>query len=157
MKKYSLVLLSVVLAPALIFCQDKNNEAEFLMQCDREFDLRTAEKGLEGWVSFFAPNGSMVGDTSRPVTGLSDIRKVMKPLFEDTTFALRWSPEKSGMLIPGLIGYTAGKYVRHKREKSGKLTERRGIYSTLWMKQPDGSWKVVFDTGQDDGQASRTE
>jgi hypothetical protein len=26
-----------------------------------------------------------------------------------------------------------------------------GSYSTLWMKQPDGSWKVVFDTGNADG------
>ena len=26
-----------------------------------------------------------------------------------------------------------------------------GTYSTTWMKQPDGSWKIVLDTGNPDG------
>jgi ketosteroid isomerase-like protein len=37
--------------------------------------------------------------------------------------------------------------VFRQKEASGKVTERRGQYVTIWRKQPDGSWKVVFDTG----------
>ena len=33
---------------------------------DRDFDKATAGKGIEGWVMYFAPNGSMLSDTSMP-------------------------------------------------------------------------------------------
>jgi ketosteroid isomerase-like protein len=28
-----------------------------------------------------------------------------------------------------------------------------GTYSTTWKKQPDGSWKIILDTGSPDGPA----
>ena len=128
----------------------KNDEAELLLQLDRDFDKATCEKGVEGWVAYFAPNGSMVGETSRPVIGPVDIRKTMEPLFRDSTFSLRWHPTKSEMLIPELLGYTKGRYVRLKKV-ADKLMRWTGNYSTIWMMQPDSSWKVVFDTGNSDG------
>jgi hypothetical protein len=27
-----------------------------------------------------------------------------------------------------------------------------GTYVSMWKKQPDGTWKVVFDTGSDQGE-----
>lgn len=135
-----------------LHAQKQIDETKLLMQLDREFDKATAARGIEGWVSYFAPNGSIVGDTSQPVTGPIEIRKTMEPLFNDTTFSLRWQPTKSEMLIPGMLGYTIGRYVRLKEVK-GRLMKWTGSYSTLWMKQPDGTWKAVFDTGTADGPA----
>ncbi len=148
------IILLMTLASALFFCcaiaQDKVDEASLLMQLDRDFDKATAEKGVDGWVAYFAPNGSMVGDTSQPVIGPAEVRKAMGPSFSDSTFSLRWKPTKSEMLLPGVLGYTVGQYIRLKKA-AGKMMRWTGIYSTLWMKQPDGSWKVVFDTGNADG------
>jgi ketosteroid isomerase-like protein len=31
--------------------------------------------------------------------------------------------------------------------KSGGQTTRRGQYLTVWRKQADGAWKVVYDSG----------
>ncbi|HEY7170475.1 MAG TPA: hypothetical protein VH417_06475 [Vicinamibacterales bacterium] len=33
------------------------------------------------------------------------------------------------------------------RGADGKVTERQTQYITVWKKQNDGSWKVIFDTG----------
>ena len=41
--------------------QNLLDEASLLMQLDREFDKATSEKGVDGWVAYFAPNGSMLG------------------------------------------------------------------------------------------------
>jgi len=150
MKKMLLLIsLYFILQMGVIQAQEKIDEAALLLQLDRDFDKATDEKGVEGWVSYFAPNGSMVGDTSRPIIGPLDIRKTMEPLFEDSTFSLRWQPTKSAMLIPELLGYTIGRYVRLKIV-AGKPMKWTGNYSTIWMKQPDGSWKIVFDTGNPD-------
>jgi ketosteroid isomerase-like protein len=133
--------------------QEKVNEAALLMQLDREFDNTTVEKGVEGWVAYFAPNGSMLSDTSKPTTGHVEIRAAMEPAFKDPSFSLRWHPTKAEIMIPGVIGYTVGRYERLRRNKEGKLMKGTGTYSSTWKKQIDGSWKIILDTGVPDGPA----
>ena len=131
--------------------QGKIDEAALLMQLDREFDRATAEKGIDGWVTYFAPNGSMLSDTSKPTTGLAEIRAEMEPVLKDSTFKLRWHPTKADVMIPGVIGYTVGRWERIRRNKEGKWVKSTGTYSTTWKKQPHGSWKIVLDSGVSDG------
>ena len=131
--------------------QDTKDEASMLMQLDHDFNKATAEKGVEGWVEYFAPNGSMLSDTSTPTVGPAAIRTEMKPVFQDTTFSLRWHPTKAEIMIPGVIGYTVGRWERIRKNKEGKWMKSTGTYSTTWMKQPDTSWKIVLDSGVSDG------
>jgi ketosteroid isomerase-like protein len=138
----------------IIQAQEKSDEAALLLQLDSEFDKATAEKGIDGWTAYFAPNGSMISDTSSPATGPLEIRKEMESVFKDSTFSLRWHPVKSGIMIPGVIGYTTGRWERIRKNKEGKWMKSAGTYSSTWMKQPDGSWKIVLDTGVTDGPPS---
>jgi ketosteroid isomerase-like protein len=149
MKMYLCLLISLLSAIAM--GQEKVDDAALLMQLDRDFDKATAEKGVNGWVAYFAPNGSMLGDTSKPTTGLAEIRAQMDPVFKDSTLTLRWHPTKGEMMIPGVIGYTVGRWERVWKNKEGKWIKSIGSYSTTWKKQPDGSWKIVLDSGISDG------
>jgi ketosteroid isomerase-like protein len=151
MKIYFCVILCISLPFTFVAGQGKMDEAALLMQLDREFDKATAEKGIDGWVAYFAPNGSMLDDTSKPITGPSAIRAEMERVFKDSTFTLRWHPTKGEMMIPGVIGYTIGRWERIRKNKVGKWLKSTGTYSTTWKKQPDGSWKVVLDSGVSDG------
>jgi ketosteroid isomerase-like protein len=143
-----LLLAAAVVMPAA--AQKQIDEPSILMQADRDFDAAVAQRGVDAWVEFFAPNGSMISDTLPPVTGRADIRKRMAPAFADTSFSLRWHPTRAEMLIPGVIGYTVGRYDRYKNDASGNRRHSTGTYTTVWMRQPDGSWKAVLDTGEDD-------
>jgi ketosteroid isomerase-like protein len=144
-----LVLISIPLTVART--QEKVDEVALLMQLDRDFDKATAKNGVEGWVAYFAPNGSMLDDTSRPTIGPAEIRAVMTNAFKDSTFTLRWHPTKGEMMIPGVIGYTVGRWERIRKNKDGKWMKSTGTYSTTWKKQPDTSWKIVLDSGVSDG------
>jgi ketosteroid isomerase-like protein len=150
-KLFSIISLCFIFPSGILIAQDTKDEAFLLMQLDRDFDKATAEKGVEGWVAYFAPNGSMLGDTSKPTTGPAEIRAEMEPVFKDSTFTLRWQPIKAGMMIPGVIGYTVGKWERIRKNKDSKWMKSTGTYSTTWKKQPDGSWKIVLDSGVADG------
>jgi ketosteroid isomerase-like protein len=141
----------VLLLTAVAFAQNTPDETSLLMQLDRDFDKATAVKGVEGWVAYFAPNGSMLDDTSKPTTGPAEIRAEMEPVFKDSTFTLRWHPTKAEMMIPGVIGYTVGRWERIRKNKEGKWMRSTGTYSTTWKKQPDSSWKIVLDSGVSDG------
>jgi ketosteroid isomerase-like protein len=149
MRYASLLLLAVgctILSPA----QERIDDASILMKTDTDFDLAVSQHGVDAWVSFFAPNGSMINDTLPPTTGREAIRKAMARAFADTNFSLRWTPAKAEMMIPGALGYTVGRWERTRFGSDGKRTRATGTYSTVWKRQPDGAWKVVLDTGEDD-------
>ena len=151
MKMLKIVLALMVIPATIAFGQEIETQAAMLMQLDRDFNTATAEKGIEGWVAYFAPNGSMLSDTSKPTTGPAAIRAEMEPVFKDTTFTLRWHPTKAEIMIPGVIGYTVGRWERIRKTKEGKWMKSTGTYSTTWKKQPDASWKIVLDSGVSDG------
>ena len=152
MNKISFLIIYSFFAIGTLMAQETNNEADLLMQLDRDFDKATSEKGVDGWVPYFAQNGSMLGDTSQPITGHLAIRAEMEPAFNDKNFSLRWHPVKADMLIPGVLGYTVGRWERIRKKDDGTIIRKTGTYTSIWKKQPDSSWKIVLDTGSPDQQ-----
>lgn len=149
--RWILLLVAVcTLAQAPRAAVPPEDEREALLAADRAFGQATAEKGIEGWVSFFAPNGSMLPGDNLPVTGPEAIREFMEPTLAQPNASLRWQPTRAELLIPGVLGMTTGRFEHRGQDAGGKPMRRMGTYVTLWKKQPDGSWKVVFDTGSPD-------
>jgi ketosteroid isomerase-like protein len=124
---------------------DPGAAREALMAADRGFDSTTAARGLEGWVSFFADSGLQVPDRGDFIVGHGAIRSHMQGLFADTTLSLRWEPDRADASADGSLGYTIGHWRMLARPAGTEVA--RGHYLTAWRKQPDGSWKVTADIG----------
>jgi len=116
-----------------------------LRQLEAEFVKTTAEKGLDGFMSYFAEDGAELVDGGGIVTGKENIRQALGPWGPDQS--LTWTPVKAEMAASGDLGYTYGTYVFKDKGKDGKLITAYGKYATVWKKQKDGSWKVVMDMG----------
>ncbi len=117
------------------------------MEADRAFARATAQRGAEGWASFFAENGRMLPDAKTEVIGRADIRKAMESAFSDPTFSLTWAPDGAEVSSAGDLGYTWGRYTSHRVSAEGEETTSRGRYLTIWRRQADGTWKVELDLG----------
>ncbi|WP_375770090.1 nuclear transport factor 2 family protein [Archangium gephyra] len=124
-------------------------EEEALMRTDREFNAATQARGVEGWVSFFAENGSMMRDKG-PITGHEAIRAAVAPGFSNPDLSLTWEPQRAEITPGGRLGYTTGRFLSVRKDANGQRVEARGTYMNIWRKQPDGSWKVVVDIGDSD-------
>jgi ketosteroid isomerase-like protein len=124
-------------------------EEEVLLRTDREFNTATQARGAEGWVSFFAENGSMMR-AKGPITGHEAIRATVMPTFTNPDVSLTWEPQRAELTPGGRLGYTTGRYLLVHKDAAGKRVEARGTYMNIWEKQPDGSWKVVVDIGDPD-------
>ena len=74
-------------------------------------------------------------------------------MFANQDLKLTWEPLKAEVFPGGQMGYTVGKYSARFKDKAGKMMEETGRYITVWKKQSDGSWKIVTDTGSEDGPA----
>lgn len=54
----------------------------------------------------------------------------------------------------GTLGFTVGHYMGTQTENGSAQAVASGKYVTIWAKQADGSWKVVFDSGVGDTKPS---
>jgi ketosteroid isomerase-like protein len=59
---------------------------------------------------------------------------------------LNWWPVFADVSAAGDMGYTTGPFQYFKSRKDA-TPAANGFYSTVWMKQADGKWKVVTDLG----------
>ena len=120
----------------LDFCAGTRQAAPELEAADRAFSADTSARGIEGWMAAFEPQGGMMRRGSR-IEGAA-IRDAMTDLLAKGK--LVWEPVSSGRV--GTIGFTVG-----KATYTGPDTWQSS-YVSIWRQQPDGSWKVLFDTGR---------
>ncbi|MGD0036858.1 MAG: DUF1349 domain-containing protein [Bacteroidota bacterium] len=81
MKKLFLIIALYFIFPiGILVAQETKDEASLLMQLDRDVNKAPAEKGIDGWVAYFAPNGSMLGYTKQPTTGSVKISTIPKEI-----------------------------------------------------------------------------
>jgi ketosteroid isomerase-like protein len=112
--------------------------ADALEAADIAFAKDTAARGIEGWVAAFDPKGAMMSKEGR-VEGPDAIKPFMSPVLEK--YKVAWAPIASA--VRGDIGYTVGKATFSSADDNW-----RSSYVSIWKKQPDGSWKVIFDVGR---------
>jgi len=115
-----------------------------LMQTDRDFSDMSVKEGMfKAFLFYIAEDGVMLRNNSFPAKGKETLAKRFEGK-TDTTFILSWEPLYEKISESGDLGYTYGLHT-NKDKLTGEVS--RGTYVTIWLKQPDGSWKYVLDTG----------
>lgn len=64
---------------------------------------------------------------------------------DDSNTNLVWKPEFIDVAESGELGYSYGYYTYSYIDSIGNKTESKGVFHTVWKKQPDGSWRFVWD------------
>ena len=145
---FALVIVATGCAPAVSNNPGSSSATESsLMQADRDFAVATHARGIDGWMSFYAPDAIRIRYRGNMVKGLDEIRKFDSPYISDTTSVLNWEPTDAHVFRGGDIGSTTGSYsaVRRTGADAGKETGR-GRYVTMWRRDA-GRWLVIMDTG----------
>ncbi len=152
----SLALLATLIAAACAAPQElawqgeqaAAREAE-LMAADRAFAVAAAERGLEGWMSFFHEDASRPDSSGVVHRGLDAIRANDAAIFADPSLQLTWEPEHAGVFADGRHGYTWGRFQVLAKGGEADQVVGKGWYLSWWRWQ-DGAWKVILDTGGPD-------
>jgi ketosteroid isomerase-like protein len=143
----STVFAGIFILPGKVFSTSPVKATpEMLKQLEGEFMKAAADKGSQGYMSYYADNSVEVPNGAALVEGKANIAKGMGFL-DDKNNQLTWTPVGADISISGDLGYTYGNYEFHSKDKDGKATIEYGKYTSIWKKQADGSWKVVLDMG----------
>jgi len=123
-----------------------NADGNTLRQLEADFMKATAERGSQGYMSFYADDAAELPNGEDMLQGKENIAKTMGFL-DDKNNHLTWAPVRADMAASGDLGYTYGTYEFRSKDKDGKPTVEHGKYASIWKKQKDASWKVVMDMG----------
>jgi ketosteroid isomerase-like protein len=148
MKSRSLALTLVCalfVAGAAWKAQSKSEGSDTLLKLESDFQKATAEKGWDGYITYYAEDGVELPNGESIVRGKEAIRKSLGEWAPD--MSLTWKPVKAEMAASGDLGYTYGTFEFRAKDKDGHPIVRYGKYATVWKKQKDGTWKVAMDMG----------
>jgi ketosteroid isomerase-like protein len=123
-----------------------NDNAATLEQLEAEFMKAAAEKGSQGYMSYYADDAVELPNGATILQGKDNIAKTMGFL-DNKDNHLTWAPVGADISASGDLGYTYGTYEFRATDKDGKPIVDHGKYTSIWKKQKDGKWKVVLDMG----------
>jgi ketosteroid isomerase-like protein len=153
MKSFILVLVVAFAVAAIVLPITRPTVAaspratpETLEQLEAEFMKAAAQKGSQGYMSYYADDAVEVPNGAPLIQGKSEIAKGMGFL-DDKNNSLLWMPLGADISSSGDLGYTYGTFEFHSKDNDGKPVVQHGKYTSIWKRQKDGSWKVVLDMG----------
>lgn len=143
------LICAVLLVAVLAGCSqpvDTQAAEDQLIETDRAFSDMSDEQGQRAaFEAYMADDAVVLRANARPFEGHDEIMS----LFPETDAGtLTWEPYSATVSESGDLGYTLGSYEYAMVDSAGIESYATGYYVTIWEKQPDGSWKFVFDTGQ---------
>jgi ketosteroid isomerase-like protein len=109
---------------------------------DRAFDADAAKRGGTAWAERFAPEGAMWPHGSDRIVGPALVKVAIDDMAAEGR-VLRWEPVAGAMSPAGDLGFTTGRY---RIMTDGKAVAT-GVYVSVWQRNAEGEWKIVFDTG----------
>lgn len=111
---------------------------------EREFAAFCKQNGMEAAFVKYADDSAVIHRNDKIIRGKDSIGAFYKsrPL-KNTT--LDWWPDYVNVSSSADLGYTYGHFVYTSKDSTGKATEYKGIFHTVWKKQKDGTWRYLWD------------
>ena len=125
-----------------------------LAVADDTDDVRCTEIGfsqsvenhdITAFTSFIDADARFV--SSSVSRGPAEVTKAWSVFFADDGPDIKWRPQTIEVLKDGELALSRGPYRMITRDADGKTTEHWGTFNSVWRKQADNSWQVVFDAG----------
>lgn len=111
------------------------------------FSQSAENRNIEAFKSFLDSDARFVGNSV--LTGPDEISAAWQVFFADDGPAIKWRPQFVEVLKDGLLALTRGPYRMISRDSEGNVVEHWGTFNSVWRKNKDGKWRVVFDAGSD--------
>ena len=133
-----MVVLALIVCPSTLEGQ-VDGSAEEVEAREIAFAKTMADRDLDAFLTFISPE-AVFFNGNEPLRGRDAIAQGWAPFFEGTTAPFSWHPDVVAVLESGRLALSSGPV-------SATSGEEVGRFNSIWRKDPDGQWRVVFDKG----------
>ena len=118
---------------------------EILRATELAFAASLADKDPDRFASFIADDAIFV--SGAVLRGKQAILDGWAVFFREDAPKLTWKPEVVEIQGDGELGMTRGPFTLEQVGPDGKVVSQSGLFNSIWKRQQDGGWKVIFDAG----------
>ena len=136
------LLTATLLLPGAIVLADPADE----VRC-REigFSMAAENQDIDLFRSFIDSDARFVGNVV--TKGIDEIVAAWQPFFTEDGPAIKWRPQFVEVRDDGTLALTRGPYRMTSKDADGNPVEYWGTFNSVWQKNSDGEWQVIFDAG----------
>jgi ketosteroid isomerase-like protein len=139
-----LICIVIALAFSLFSCSSPSNEQAGTAASEVEtreiaFAKTMADRDFDAFLTFISPE-AVFFNGNEPLRGHEAISKAWGPFFEGESAPFSWHPDVVEVLESGRLALSSGPV----RRPSGEIA---GRFNSIWRKDKDGQWRVIFDKG----------
>jgi uncharacterized protein (TIGR02246 family) len=126
-------------------------DVQAIKQVEATWNKDAASKDAAKWASYFTEDGSGLYPGLPTLNGRDAIKTSFAPALSDPNFSLTFASDRVMTSKSGDMAYAQGTYtMTMTNPKTKQPVTDKGKYLTIYVKQADGSWKVVADTYNSD-------
>ena len=140
MRLRDLVLLTLLL-PAVVQAQAQNRQAlaREVFAAESAFAQTLAARDSQAFATYVAVDAVFFGRQGT-LHGRVAVVAGWHPFFEGRAAPFSWSPDIVQVLESGTLALSSGPV----RDPTGRQI---GTFNSIWRRDPDDRWRVVFDKG----------
>ena len=110
-----------------------------VMAVERAFAASMADRDFASFTAFLSEEAVFLAGP-RTLTGKEAVAAAWRPFFEGPAAPFSWQPERVEVLATGRLALSIGPV----HDPSGTQV---GTFTSVWRREDDGAWRVVFDKG----------
>jgi len=149
-------LLPALVSLATIFSAEALADAAEEVRCHEiAFSQSVEHQDFDAFSSFIDADARFVG--ASVTRGREEITKGWSVFFAANAPDFKWRPQIVEVIENGTLALSRGPYRLIVVDAEGNTVEHWGTFNSIWRKQIDGSWKVVFDAGNESDAAPSVE
>jgi len=110
-----------------------------LGEIETAFAQTMADRDLDAFASFLDDEAVFFNGPAE-LRGKENVIEAWSPFFDGESPPFSWRPEVAAVLDSGRLGLTSGPVL----DPDGN---RVGTFNSIWRRNAEGVWKIVFDRG----------
>lgn len=135
-----LALLLALSFVATAHSETREQLTQQVRDAENAFAATMAARDHKAFATFLAEDAVFFGNEA--VRGKAAVAESWKRLYEKPDAPFSWRSEEVQVLDSGQLAHSSGPVFNPKGE-------RVGTFNSIWRRESDGRWKVVFDKGCD--------
>lgn len=152
-RKDKIIGLCILFASACLIvlsCKSSSNQVSIekykaeIREAEKAFARHAKEKNVKAAFLAFGAEDAVLLRGNKLIRG----KKAIAEYFNNQTLQnirLEWEPDFIYVSESGDLAYTYGEYQFSATDNTGKAIADSGYFHTVWKRQPDGTWRFVWD------------
>lgn len=138
-------LAAIAAEPEAAPAFDRAARVEEVRQAELAFARSVIENRPDRFAAAIADDAVFVG--AAVSRGRAAIVEAWQGYFAEGRPQFEWHPEVVEVSVDGELGLSRGPWTIRTKGPDGREVELSGTFNSVWRRQADGSWRVLFDAG----------